>query len=363
MAEAAAGDPDVNDFALSSWVYHMKLLVMETALLEGVRLEVYLDYEFAQVFCYAAQVFEAHQAHMARMARMATRRSQQQRQQRQQQQRQQQTQVWTMRAVGADECIAQIERWQALAAAQKDLATSQWLASHVGERLGVFQAPWARRKTRLALEISRQQQQLHDAQKARFALRFRAFMQLGSPAPPSFAGWLATSAQLDTHALGELLLHAAAVVGEAKASLERSRRAAASSTAANAMGEWDECFRPLYFVVLANAVSLAKLRKRSPALAQMPQPLRVTGAQALEYRSHVADAAAVLVARQPGGGSSSSSGHPRAKAEKKRRKAAHQAQAAQRWVDEAERMTQSDVKIAWSCAPDKHPDWPIFSFL
>ncbi|KAJ1796388.1 N-alpha-acetyltransferase, non-catalitic subunit [Coemansia sp. RSA 2399] len=355
MAEAAAGDPDVNAFALSSWVYHMKLLVMETALLTGVRLEVYLDYEFAQVFCYAAQVFEAHQTHMARMARMAAQRPQQQ-------QQQQQAPVWTMRAVGTNECIAQIERWQALAAAQKDLATSQWLVSHAGERLGVFQAPWARRRTRLALEISRQQQEPHDAQKARFALRFRAFMHLGSPAPPSFAGWLATSAQLDTHALGELLLHAAAVVGEAKAALERSRRAvAASSSTADAMAEWDECFRPLYFVVLANSVSLAKLRRRSPALAQMPQPLRVTGALALEYRSHVADAAAALVANKPNGGSSS--GQLRAKAEKKRRKASNQAQAAQRWVDEAERMTQSDVKIAWSCAPDKHPDWPIFSFL
>ncbi|KAJ2559964.1 N-alpha-acetyltransferase, non-catalitic subunit [Coemansia sp. RSA 1933] len=328
----AVGDPETNPFALSSWAYHMKLLVMETALLAGVRLEVYLDYEFAQMFCYAAQVFEAHQAHMEHVLRMA-------KVHRESPARSRAGAPWTMRAVGADESVAQIERWHVLAGAQKDLATMQWLVAHAGERLGVFEAPWMRRKTRLALEIGRQQQEPGGAQQARFALRFRAFMQLGSPAPPSYAGWLATSAQLDAHALGELLLHAGAVVGEAKAALERSRRMS---------GDWDMCFRALYFVVLANAVALAKLRKQSPALAQMPQPLRVTGDQALAYRSHVMETA---LARQPSGV------QPKPKADRRRRKAARQDQA-QRWLDEA-----ADVRITWSCAPDKHPDWPIFSFM
>ncbi|KAJ1771802.1 N-alpha-acetyltransferase, non-catalitic subunit [Coemansia sp. RSA 1813] len=370
MPAEAAGDPETNAFALSSWAYHMKLLIMEAGLLAGVRLEVYLDYEFAQVFCYAAQIFEAHQAHMERVARMvaAARRVKQQ-------QPRTQAVPWTMRAVDDDECMAQIERWHVLAGAQKDLATSQWLVSHACERLGVFRAPWARRTTRLALEISSQQQQqeTHDAQRARFALRFRAFVQLGSPAPPTFAGWLATSAQLDTHALGELFLHAGNVVGDAKSALERSRRAASSTgdgvSSSQALAGWDACFRPLYFVVLANSVALAKLRKRSPALAQMPQPLRVTGDQAMAYQKHAVDAA--LARQQQSNGNGVGNGQqqqqqPRAKSDKKRRKAARQDQAhmaaAQRWLDGVTRMAQSDVKIAWSCAPDKNPDWPIFSF-
>ncbi|KAJ2523025.1 N-alpha-acetyltransferase, non-catalitic subunit [Coemansia sp. RSA 1939] len=381
---AAAADPETNVFALSSWAYHMKLLAMETALLAGVRLEVYLDYEFAQVFCYAAQVFDAHQAHMERVARVAAL----QPSSRQNPQLQMQTLPWTARAVGSDECLAQIERWHVLAGAQKDLATALWLVSHVSGRLGVFRAPWEQRTTRLALEISRQQQQssrdMLGAQRARFALRFRAFAQLGSPAPPSFAGWLATSAQLDSHALGDLLLHAGNVAGEAKALLERSRRAAASGPA-HALDEWDACFRPLYFVVLANAVALTKLRKRAPALTQMPQPLRISGDQALRYRSQAVGAA---LARQTGteggdhsngssqGNGSNQQSQPRTKSERRRRKgtgrqdqtntsaaaAAAAAGVAQRWLDDAARLTKSEVKIAWSCTPSKHPDWPVFSF-
>ncbi|KAJ2732429.1 N-alpha-acetyltransferase, non-catalitic subunit [Coemansia sp. BCRC 34962] len=335
-SEEEASDPSCNPFWLSSWVYHMKLVLMGGGLMAGVRLDVYLDYEFPMVFCYAAQIFEAHQLHLSRMLGMAsTAQAVDDR-------------LWTRRRVSGTESREQLERWLAIVAAQKDLATALWLVSHACERLGLFRAPWAKgRASRLALAVWQRQETL-PTQEARFALRFRAFSRLNSPTPLAFANWVATRDQLDAHPIGDLFSHAARVLADAKATMDQSRRKFGPGS--------DEAFRSLYYVVVANSVALAKVPPSdvlgSPALA-------ATGSQAAVFREALLSEA-VADAELSSGDLTKA----KAKREKKKRAARNDvAKGAREWQAHVDRLASSGVlKVAWSTAAERHPDWPLFSF-
>ncbi|KAJ2698043.1 N-alpha-acetyltransferase, non-catalitic subunit [Coemansia sp. IMI 209128] len=330
-SEAEASDPNCNPFWFSSWVYHMKLVLMGGGLMTGVRLDVYLDYEFPMVLCYAAQIFEAHQLHLSRMLGMTS------------PMQPIDDRLWTRRRVSDTESKEQLERWLAIVAAQKDLATALWLVSHACERLGLFRAPWAKsKKSQLALAVW-QKQETPSAQEARFALRFRAFSRLNSPTPLSFANWAATREQLDEHAIGDLFTHAARVLADAKAAMDQSRRR---------FGPGSEAFRDLYYVVVANSVALAKL----PADAVGSPALAATGSQASVFREAllneaVADAAGDVT-------------KAKAKRDKKKRAARSDlAKSAREWQAHVDRLVSSDgLKVAWSTAAERHPDWPLFAF-
>ncbi|KAI8325141.1 hypothetical protein GQ54DRAFT_331094 [Martensiomyces pterosporus] len=383
-----AADPEFNPFWFSSWAYHLKLVLMEMALMSGIRLDVYLSYEFPTIFCYATQIFEAHYAHLARMAQMLSTKQGQNPQLLKTAAaagKKRQPVLWTMRTVTDKECLAQVERWQVLTMVQKDLATAVWLISHGCERLGVFQAPWAQRRTQLALETCRAQE-LPEAQAARYALRFRVFSRLNSPTPLTFSGWTTTTKQLDEYKIAELFVHAGKILGNAKAALEASRKslAAEMGSQSRVFAAWDAYYRALYFVVLSNSLSLGKLA-RSPVL-QSPA-VSATGADALMYRDYLLNAAIAAFADTKSGAEAaqvaeSSSDTPqqqtdaksarvatsksKAKREKKKRRAAKQETdtlaVAREWRADVDVQTAKVLKVEWKCVADKHPDWPIFTF-
>ncbi|KAJ2004457.1 N-alpha-acetyltransferase, non-catalitic subunit [Coemansia thaxteri] len=344
--EERAGSPEHNPFRLSSWAYHMKLGLMELALVSGVRLSVYQAYEYPAVFCYAAQVFEAHAAHLARMARHAAGDLADQ-------QPEATTCLWTRRPVAASHARAQIERWRAAVAAQKELATAVWLAAHACDRLGLVQPPWAQRRTRLSLQVCARQE-TRDARAARFALRFRAFSRLGSPTPLTFDAWEAAARQLDTHPLRELLAHAARLLADAKRAMDHSRQMfdGAEDYAAH--------FRALYYVVVANSVALAKLGN-DPRVAKSPA-LAASGADVLELRS----ALYVDALAQASPIASQAKTKKRDKKSRKHSSSSSQAAAtlarAREWQAEVDRLVAAGaLRVAWTTAPERHPDWPILS--
>ncbi|KAI9504823.1 N-alpha-acetyltransferase, non-catalitic subunit [Coemansia spiralis] len=301
-----AGDPQENPFYFSSWAYHMKLLLMETSLLAGIRLNIYLDHEFPLIFCYLGHILGAHLEHLERMLALARKRNE----------------LSGSASRAQRECVGQLERWKVAVAAQKDMATAIWLLAHVLTRLGGFRAPWHGCKTQLAQEVCRAQETT-EAQVARFALRFRAFAQLNSPTPLGFAEWQATCDQLDMHTLDDLFAHSSKLFAQAKELLERNKNM--------------EFLRPLYFVVLSNAVSLAMVSKT-------PVAMRVSGKVALEYQRQLLGIADDAAARSK---------------EKRKKRARQQAKA---WLEDAGRAL-AELKVSWSRAEDKQPDWPIFSFL
>ncbi|KAJ2333437.1 N-alpha-acetyltransferase, non-catalitic subunit [Coemansia sp. RSA 2681] len=348
--EDRASDPAYNAFALSSWAYHMKLLLMSGALTAGIRLSVYQAYEFPLIFCYAAQIFEAHALHLQRMLHMSKRKEEEEEEgdggHDPKSDLRAMAVQWTVRRVSGAERVAQLERWEALAVAQKELATALWLVSHACERLGSgeFRAPWARRNTQLALKVC-VAQETEEAQRARFALRFRAFSRLNSPTPLTFDAWDDTRRQLDVYSIADLFTHAARILTDAKHAMDRSKPCFLQG---NSNDEEAMLFRgALYYVVLANSVALAKLLKNgdivnSPCFA-------VTGAEAVAFRSAlVNDALGIKV---------------RAKKGKKSKPKCDLVSRAREWQNEVSRLVSSGtLNIAWTTAADRHPDWPVFTF-
>ncbi|KAJ2782815.1 N-alpha-acetyltransferase, non-catalitic subunit [Coemansia interrupta] len=273
-AEAEANDPRCNPFWFSSWVYHVKLLLIENALLGGVRLGVYLGYELAQVYGYAAQVFQVHRDHLDRMAKMTMGRTGQN--------------PGLCRAAGVrrqeeDACVAGLGRWLDVVEAQNYLATALWLVSHACDRLGLVRAPWWPRRGKAlsaeALSVWRAQE-ADEAQATRYALRFRAFSRLNSPTPLTYAGWTDTVAQLDDSPAADLVAHAERLLAKARDVLDRMGRR-------GSMRGWDEVHRGIRYAVVVNAVALAKLQ--AAGVARCPAAL-VPGSQAAAYQRLLVEA-------------------------------------------------------------------------
>ncbi|KAJ2393233.1 N-alpha-acetyltransferase, non-catalitic subunit, partial [Coemansia sp. RSA 2603] len=265
-AEAEANDPSCNPFWFSSWVYHVKLVLIEGALLGGVRLGVYLGYELAQVYGYAAQVFQAHHDHLDRMATMTARHT---------------GQNAALRAAAEspddDACVARVGRWLRLVEAQNYLATALWLVSHACERLGLVRAPWWPRRGGAKLSAGALAawvaQEAEQAQMTRYALRFRALSRLNSPTPLTYGGWATTVAQLDESLLADLFTHAARILTKARDVLDHVGRAAVAG--------WDEIYQGVRYAVVVNSVALAKLQ--AAGVCRSPAAL-VPGSQAAAYR-------------------------------------------------------------------------------
>lgn len=57
-------------YLLSSWVYHMKFLVMEQVLLLGFELDLYQPHEFRMIYWYLVYILELHNGHIERTAMM-----------------------------------------------------------------------------------------------------------------------------------------------------------------------------------------------------------------------------------------------------------------------------------------------------
>ncbi|KAJ1900402.1 N-alpha-acetyltransferase, non-catalitic subunit [Kickxella alabastrina] len=377
-----AEDPRCNPFWFSSWAYHMKLLLIEAALMSGFRLDVYLAHELPCVLAYAAQVFEAHHAHLVRMAQMLGRDNggpgtaacasagagpaQ-----------------WTLRAVPEAECRAQIGRWTQLVLAQKHLSTALWLVAHALERLGVVRAPWILRHRRVvspeALETWRRLE-AEEAQAVRFTLRFRAFSRLNSPTALSFTGWVAMAAQLDECPVGELFSHAVSMLGEALKALNakcfstggnadngngNGNGGAGAGADADADADENQDRVGLRLAAERNLGALALVIKmRSPALC-------VTGAQALGYRNHL-----LAVVDKPEAEEATTrpedkdeaeeeltpKSKSKAKRDRKKRSAARQeallTKQARQWQAAADALP---LDASWACSSDRYAiDWPQF---
>lgn len=304
--EEECGNPAFNPFWLSSWCYHMKLLLAGMGLLGGIRLQVYGSYEFPAVFCYLTQIYEAHQAHLTRLLNAPPLRKD---------------------FHPSAESKRRLERWLALACSQKDIATGLWLSSHALERLQLFKPPWALRKTPLALQVCQEQEQ-QERQKSRFELRFRALSRLGSPSPLTFEAWSQTQAQLDTHPLADLLVHAGKLLGGVRNNLPVSQES-----------RWvEETIGALRYVAVANGVGLAKLRslQRQPQLRAV---LEKTGAQTLAYRQHIL-------------------ANSLKKKSRKKKKTSQIDKEAREWQEEIDRLT---LAATFSCS-DQHPGWPLLAF-
>ncbi|KAJ2353765.1 N-alpha-acetyltransferase, non-catalitic subunit [Coemansia erecta] len=312
-----ASDVTRNPFWVSSWAYHMKLLLLEGALLAGLRLCVYAPYEYAMVFCYVTQVFEAHTVHIDRMS-------------------------MGVAGTAAAARTARLCRWGVLIGAQHNVAVAQWLLAHACDRMLVFRAPWHTRRSDADSLRARARQDAEPAQRARYALRFRAMSNLGSPTHLSFDGWQASCAQLDECPLHELFDHAQAALASARTSLDGAR-APTDDTAHDVVAAWSDACRGLYRVVVANLVALAKLQQ-SGVLHRFKE-LSVTGAAALQNRQCALQADIDDVSDRP------------VVHTKKQRK---EIERARKWRDAVVALTTDKLRI--SCAPGPHPDWPIYAF-
>ncbi|KAJ2110200.1 N-alpha-acetyltransferase, non-catalitic subunit [Coemansia sp. S142-1] len=332
-----ASDPAFNPFWISSWAYHMKLVLMGGALMTGIRLDVYLAYEFPQIFCYVTQVFESHASHLTRMLEMSGSNELNEEKHR----------LWTRQGVSDIESKAQLERWLSVAVVQKELATALWLVSHACERLGVFRPPWAKGRSKLALEVCRTQES-EVSQNSRYALRFRAFSRLNSPTPLTFDGWMTTKRQLDEYPISDLFVHAARILTDAKTGLDKCRRGFEHT------GE--EFIRAMYYVVLANSVALAKLLKSD---AVKSRAMAVFGADAVVFRETLLNEALAQT-----DSTSSDMTKAKAKREKKKRAARNEAAArAHEWQADVDQLVSSGaLNVSWTTAADRHPDWPVFTF-
>ncbi|KAJ2475907.1 N-alpha-acetyltransferase, non-catalitic subunit [Coemansia sp. RSA 2131] len=304
-----AADPAQNPFWVSSWAYHMKLMLLEGALLGGVRLHVYAAYELPVIFGYATQVFEAHAAHLDRMH---------------------------MGAPGAAR-TQQLQRVGVLVRAQREMAVATWLISHMFERLLVFRAPWHSKHsdadTVLRLESTR-------AQRARYALRFRHVSMLGSPTHLSFDGWCASAEHLDECLLHELLVHAQNALNAARTILGDAKNHQDTGND-SVVDAWADACRMLYAVVVANLVAMARLQQSGVLRAK---ELMVSGAAALEYRQCFLQADADDAAND------------RPVRSKKQRK---DIERARKWRDAVEALVSDKLNV--TCIQGAHPDWPVFS--
>ncbi|KAJ1730121.1 N-alpha-acetyltransferase, non-catalitic subunit [Coemansia biformis] len=351
----AALDPAHNPFWLSSWAYHAKLLLLEMALMAGARLDLYQDHELPAVLCYATQVLEAHQAHLSRWAHLVD---------------------------GAR--AACVSRWHVLTTAQKDLAMALWLVSHACERLQMISAPWAHSRADVRCRL-----EAEPAQRAQYALRFRAFAQLGSPVYVSFEQWQEATAQLDEYPVMELFNHAQRMLGGARQCLEQARKLHADSASSPGIQAWDQACRGVHYAVVSNSVALARLLAAKQLVAA-PE-MSVLGAQALDYRRLLDDGNS-LEATQPSQPRTPQPQQPhppqpqqprppqpqqpqttqtKAKTKRDKRKKKHgrdrtedDTGRASQWRDGVARLlAEASVSVSWSCALDKNPDWPIFSFF
>ncbi|KAJ2057888.1 N-alpha-acetyltransferase, non-catalitic subunit [Coemansia sp. S146] len=339
VSSEKASDPSLNPFWVSSWAYHMKLVLMSGALMTGIRLDVYLAYELPQIFCYATQVFEAHALHLTRMVQMSG----------SDRLHEEKHRLWTRQGVSDFESKAQLERWLSIAVVQKELATALWLVSHACERLGIFRPPWARGRSKLALEVCRTQES-EPAQNSRYALRFRAFSRLNSPTPLTFDGWMTTKRQLDEYPISDLFVHAARILTDAKTALDKSKRGFEHTGG-------EEFIRAMYYVVLANSVALAKLLKSDVVKSRA---LAVSGADACAFREALLNEALA----QTDSTATSDMTKAKSKREKKKRAARNEAAArAHEWQAEVDQLVSSGaLNVAWTTAADRHPDWPVFTF-
>ncbi|KAJ2783510.1 N-alpha-acetyltransferase, non-catalitic subunit [Coemansia javaensis] len=322
-AEDRASDPACNPFWLSSWAYHAKLLLMEAALLAGARLELYQDYELPSVLCYATQVLEAHVAHLAR---------------------------WADLVADSPSAAACVTRWHALLAAQKDLAMALWLAAHACERLRIFAAPWARGPP----DDVRRRLDAEPARRARYALRFRAFAQLGSPPYVTFESYGEAAAQLDAYPLAELFIHAQAILARARAGLDAARRARDEASPA----AWDRLCHGVNYAIVSNSVALARLLKGT-ALVHAPE-LALSGAQAGAHHYALAQ----QQQQQQQHADQHNRPRPRSKRGRKKHAPPDHASTARKWqsaVDAA--LRDAAVCVRWSCPLDKGTCWPVFSFI
>ncbi|KAJ2714604.1 N-alpha-acetyltransferase, non-catalitic subunit [Coemansia spiralis] len=319
--EQAALDPARNPFWLSSWAYHAKLLLLEMALLAGARLELYHEHELPTVLCYTTQVLEAHLAHLAR---------------------------WASLVRGAQ--AACVDRWRVLVSAQKDLAMALWLVAHACDRLRLFSAPWAYGRADVCSVLDSE-----PAQRARYALRFRALASLGSPVYVTFEQWQESTAQLDEYPVMELFEHAQRMLVATRQGLEHARKTHADQSSDPTVRAWDQMCRAVHYAVLSNSVALARLLRTKP-LADAPETA-VPGTVALAHRRLLVDP--LPPSPQPP--------QPRPKRDKRKKKpsrALDDAEASRKWRDGVARLVaDAGVSVSWSCALDKNSDWPVFSFF
>ncbi|KAJ2724773.1 N-alpha-acetyltransferase, non-catalitic subunit [Coemansia sp. Benny D115] len=361
--EREASDAAHNPFVFSSWAYHMKLLMMETALMSGMRLETYQPYELPQVLGYTVQVFEAHEAHLERMASMIRRHSLADTEKstvQQQQQQRSSAQPWCMQPVEDAACLRQIARWRALVRVQKDLATAQWLVAHACERLGVSMAPWLQRARRAASRSTQAQAQTDEAlqvcrreesaeaQAVRYALRFRVFSRLSSPTPFSFAGWATTQSQLDRFPLGDLFTHASHILTSARSLLEPE-----SPDLAVASEWWVAEMRLLGYALVAASVGIARILA-SPAIAES-SALAATGMQALAFRTQIYEVDPAGCTGEASAENNASDAQPaaasksKAKAKRDRKKKKQQRDLetqAREWFDSVDVL---GLSVSWRC--------------
>ncbi|KAJ2849378.1 N-alpha-acetyltransferase, non-catalitic subunit [Coemansia brasiliensis] len=318
---AYGGDPSQNPFWTSSWIYLMKLLLLEEGMLAGVRLCVYLDYEMPLLFGYLTQVLEAHVAHIDRMLSFVAQKSDQQ-----------------PRAM-------QLLRWRASALAQKELCLAEWLIAHACERLNVFVAPWHKHSGSQSALQAALRLDAEPAQRARYALRLRAMSMLGSPSFLNFDGWKATVAQLDECRIADLFEHASAALLRARMALDDGRRHGSSSSDPE-LAAWEAAHKPVYHAVLANSVSLSKLLQSHVFATAATAELGVTGDAAQRNRLSLLNAD--LNAAQ---------GMQPTTNKKKLKKIKRERQ----WRDDVNKLVSDKLQISWSTG--KHPDWPIYTFI
>ncbi|KAJ2802959.1 N-alpha-acetyltransferase, non-catalitic subunit [Coemansia guatemalensis] len=323
---AAAGDPERNSFSLSSWAYHSKLLLAETALLGGVRLDVYHPHELPAVFCAVSRLFDAHSVHLARAEHRAG--------------------------------SSYARRGQLLASAQRDVATAVWLTAHVCGRLGLVRPPWRSTSPNDAVAAIAASRALDEepARRARHMLRFRAFAQLASPAGLDYDSLCAAEHGVDAHTLTELLAHARRLLDDTSATLAQCRVDSSSEDqSAAAAVLWAEECEALRHVAVANSIALARLlRCKNLATAE---ELAVTGSEALRRSMQGSDPVPSTADAQ-----SSTRGGRRRRRNRARAHGTEEATARQ-WNTTVERLiADAGVRVQWTC--DTHnPDWPVVSFF
>ncbi|KAJ2613043.1 N-alpha-acetyltransferase, non-catalitic subunit [Coemansia sp. RSA 1365] len=323
-AAAAASDPERNAFSLSSWTYHAKLLLAETALLSGVRLDLYQSHELPVIFCAVARLFDAHAMHLDRAEHRAG--------------------------------SSYARRGQLLASAQRDVATAVWLIAHICVRLGLVRPPWRLNSpNNTTASAATNILDEEPARRARHMLRFRAFAQLASPAGLDYDSLCAAEKGVDAHTLIKLLAHARSLLDDASALLAKCR--ADSFPEDQSAVLWSEDCDALRHAAVANSTALARLLQ-CKELATAKE-LEVTGAEALGY-------SVILQGRSTTSNTAVAQNSTRGGRRRRRhRSRPHSTEDnnAQQWHTAVERLlSDAGVCVSWTC-DTKHPDWPVVTFF
>ncbi|KAI9030428.1 Mak10 subunit, NatC N-terminal acetyltransferase-domain-containing protein [Hyaloraphidium curvatum] len=152
-------------FYISSWVYHIKLNIMDFAIVAGFELDLYSPHELPLVFAQWNVVAEAHVAHLERTEDLR---------------------LADARAI--------VKRTSQIANAAQQM---QVLTAHRAFRLGVWHMSKAFFKLTAAL-ISlgaiKEPSETTEETRIRFLQRFRGFQFLGSPTPFAFSDYVASLA-------------------------------------------------------------------------------------------------------------------------------------------------------------------------